>query len=304
MSNNVYTEYCDPLWGRAIFVTAAESSDTYSVRVRTDWKPDPEVGLAIEFLQRRDGEVLDLGANIGTWCIPVCLASKKKFVAFEALPSNVELMQLAIEANALDDHMILHEVAIWDFDTTLKFSGSSAYGVVDDAGNISVTARSLDSLFDDGLIRSPSLVKMDIEGCELRAINGGIRLLERFHPDIIFEGNGAHCVSNGYFPQDIIRQLELMGYSIYMIVNNRLVLASSVMFQPFGLINYLATRKRIDSVGRFRAWSIPDSVISEKVDIALNKMKPGYRLFMIRQMESGRFEIPKDVEYSIRKCAD
>ena len=219
MSSVIYTDYSDPQWGRVVFLTDEESHDAYSIRVRTEWKPDPEVGLAITLLKKNikreggdgAGDVLDLGANIGTWCMPTCLATENRFLAFEALPSNAKLLQLAINANGLHRRLSLHKLAIWDSDTTLKFSGSSAYGVVDEHGSINVPARSLDSLLDDGLLSSLALIKMDIEGCELRAINGGMRCLEKYHPDIIFEANGAHCISNGYFPQDIIRTLEILG---------------------------------------------------------------------------------------------
>jgi FkbM family methyltransferase len=305
MTNAIYTEYRDHRWGKVVFLTDGESSDAYSFRVRTEWKPDPEVGLAITLLNRSaGGDVLDLGANIGTWCLPTCLGTNNRFFAFEALPSNAKLLQLAINENNLHERLNLSQIAIWDSNTSLNFSGSSAYGIVDENGSINVPARSLDSLLDDGFLSRPSLIKMDIEGCELRAINGGLKLLERYHPDIIFEGNGAHCVSNGYFPQDIIGKLVMLGYKVYAIVNNKLVLMASNSFQPFGLVNYLATTSRYESFDGFEMWSIPIHIALQKVDTALNKMKPGYKKFMILQAESARFDIPNEILGLVRKHAD
>ena len=170
MINTMVSFYENSAFGQVKLVTSNESRDIYTERVRSSWVPDPEVFLAIELLKNSDGQVLDLGANIGTWCLPVCLGSKKKVVAFEALPDNVTLLKEAINKNMLNGDVKVIDCAIWDCDTDLNFSGTSAYGTVNPDGKLRVAARSLDSLYEEGNINNPSLIKIDIEGCELRAI--------------------------------------------------------------------------------------------------------------------------------------
>lgn len=294
MINTMVSFYENATFGQVKLVTNNESRDIYTERVRSSWVPDPEVFLAIELLKNSDGQVLDLGANIGTWCLPVCLGSKKKVVAFEALPDNVTLLKDAINKNMLSGDVKVIDCAIWDCDTDLNFSGTSAYGTVNPNGKLKVVARSLDSLYEEGHINNPSLIKIDIEGCELRAIEGGRRFLKSL-PDIIFEGNGAHGVAQGYFPQDIVALLEDMGYHLYMIFKDLLIPVNRKTFQPFGLINYLATRKSLRSLKSFKLGHLKPETVEERVTIALTKMNPGYARFMKLQLEKGTFEISESV---------
>ena len=83
------TSWSDSHFGDVVFATDLSSPDPYMARVRENWAPDIEVILALELVKDRRGLVFDIGANIGTWCLPLAKGSSMDFLAIEALPSNV-----------------------------------------------------------------------------------------------------------------------------------------------------------------------------------------------------------------------
>jgi hypothetical protein len=52
---------------------------------------------------------------------------------------------------------------------------------------VTVTMRRLNTVLDAGLSPAPSLVRIDIEGFELEALNGGDRLLSSIRPKLLME---------------------------------------------------------------------------------------------------------------------
>ena len=70
---------------------------------------------------------------------------------------------------------------------------------VPDAGNLTVKARRLDDLIDEGAIPPPGLIKIDVEGAEEFVLEGGANLLRKHRPHIILEAHSKllarRCVS-------------------------------------------------------------------------------------------------------------
>jgi hypothetical protein len=59
-------------------------------------------------------------------------------------------------------------------------------------GTIQVPVRRLDSLFDEGKLPGPSVIKIDIEGSELDFLAGSERVLRRFRPMLLIELHGTN----------------------------------------------------------------------------------------------------------------
>ena len=87
-------------------------------------------------------------------------------------------------------------------------------------------------------------LKLDIEGHELKALNGAKRMIDSKNIDIIqFEFGGANIDSRTYF-QDFFYLLK-DNYSIYRIVKDGLfeMPIYKETYEVFLTINYLAVRK-------------------------------------------------------------
>lgn len=62
-------------------------------------------------------------------------------------------------------------------------------------------------------------MKIDIEGSELFAIQGGLESIKKFKPIIFCEMLRKWCKKFNYHPNDIIKLLVDIGYSCYAISN-------------------------------------------------------------------------------------
>jgi FkbM family methyltransferase len=289
----VVSPWQDPAFGTVRLVTLADKQDAYTQRVRTNWRADVEAYLAIELLKGKTGQVVDLGANIGTWCLPVALGSGAHVLAVEALPDNAAALRAAIDENGLSGRVTVMQNAIMDKRGMVRFEGDSAYGVVSDKGTTEVQADSLDAMA--GALAHIDVLKMDIEGCERIALQGGSRTLARTQ-HVMFEGNGAHAFHRGHMPQDLVADLEAHGFKCYMVNGRQLAPMTSTSFQPLGLVNYFATRASGNAFGSFAvADFIPRHAVLG-VTRALFDMKPGYGHFMRAQLSSGRIKIDPEFQ--------
>lgn len=125
--------------------------------------------------------VVDVGAGIGTYTIPLALkvGSSGHVYAFEALKANFELLERNVKLNELANVTAVHG-AVTDKTGTLSvpFFPIRPGGI----GNYSLASRSderttipsyaLDDFFSERGFTHINLLKIDIEGSEVFAING------------------------------------------------------------------------------------------------------------------------------------
>lgn len=173
-----------------------------------------------------NGVFLDLGANIGSICVPLCKSRKDiQCIAVEAMPWIYEYLSKNISANDLNAEITPLNFALFDKDNeSLPFYTSrDNYGkgslspVFSDKPEIVLT-RKVDSIVADAKLSSVDMVKIDIEGYEYFAFKGGASLFSRNDaPDILFEFvDWAEAKAN--IPVGSAQELLLsFGYKIYFI---------------------------------------------------------------------------------------
>lgn len=151
------------------------------------------LGLVTECLDRLDepiGVVYDIGASRGIWAEAFALYTNKPVFAFEPLPSMVGELEtrrrrcpnISIQpfACGLDSHesIIYEDMAKVEASSLLEMTDISrrefAQSGLGDTRQHTIRVVSLDQCVRNQGLPMPSLIKVDVQGYELKAIEGGI----------------------------------------------------------------------------------------------------------------------------------
>ena len=102
----------------------------------------------------------------------------KKIYAFEPCQENYDKLLLKTNNDARIDCLLY---AVWDCEQELGFAESGYSGYIDnDKSNATIKTIPIDKI-----IKSPvTFIKMDVEGAELRALQGAKELIEKYHPKL------------------------------------------------------------------------------------------------------------------------
>jgi FkbM family methyltransferase len=167
-----------------------------------------------------DSVILDIGANIGTWSIPLAIHHRKVYAfepydsSFYALCGNIFMNQ---KSNIFPYHMALLD------DPTKKTKlflpekiNIGGCKLIETSETIPhrYTLATLDSLQFDRV----DLIKLDVEGQELNVLKGGIQTITQFKPIIFFECwniNSPHWnhIPNTY--HELMEFITSLGYTIH-----------------------------------------------------------------------------------------
>lgn len=164
------------------------------------------------------GAVLDIGANIGNHSLYFSKYYDQVF-SFEPNPRTFRLLELNA---ALADNIKPFNFGMSDSSGHVfmqqfreNMGGSR---IVDPVGNtaehIQIEVRTLDSVTSE-VAMSIGLIKLDVEGHELAALNGARNTIAGHHPIILFEQNAADF-KNGVSP--VMELLKSLGYASFATV--------------------------------------------------------------------------------------
>lgn len=187
--------------------------------VYTEWETyysgdyDTSVIRSITKLVKPGSIVLDVGANIGFWTVPLAQAAGSSGVvhSFEPLPSNHARLLRNISLNGMDGIVRPHKLGLSDCEATLSlsmqedFANGSSTGnaaiVIDDSDNVfknvPIQVRTLDSIRTELSIDRIDLMKVDIEGHEDKFLAGAAESIARLRPLIYIEVNEPYYTRRG-----------------------------------------------------------------------------------------------------------
>jgi FkbM family methyltransferase len=167
---------------------------------------EPALQKAILELVRPGDVVYDVGANIGYISLLLAKAAGEtgRVYAFEALPANVERLRANLELNGMATRVNVVPAAVVERNRLVRFlvGPSGGMGKADGSAGrqeilynetIEVPGIALDEFVYDQGHPSPQVIKMDIEGGEVLAIPGMLRLLAEGQPVILLEQHGPEA---------------------------------------------------------------------------------------------------------------
>ena len=167
---------------------------------------EPELQAVISDLVKPGQIVYDIGANIGfiTLLFTKRIGDQGHVYAFEALPANVSRLIHNIELNALEEWVTIIQAAVQDQSGQAEFlvapstgmgkvNGSAGRASVDYEESIQVEGISIDGFIEDTRNLLPDILKIDIEGGEVLALPGMVKLLHAHRPILLIELHGIEA---------------------------------------------------------------------------------------------------------------
>jgi len=165
------------------------------------------------------GVFMDVGAHVGHWALRL---AKKASVVYcvEASEETAEILRRNIALNDLEAHIFVRRFAAWD--RTEHLSLHDPYGHL--AGGSSTVMASqapraqglgggltrglrIDEAFAE--LERVDLIKLDVEGADLRALEGMRTLLEALRPKLFIE---RHDMYGYYLLDELEEKLRSLGY--------------------------------------------------------------------------------------------
>ncbi len=161
-----------------------------------NWAPWFQNILKNRIFFNEKGTFVDIGANIGLTIIPIAKARKVNCIAFEPEQSNFALLMRNISLNKQESVIQAHNMALFSADQELEFELSNEnmgdHRVrLDNQDNkkslfaessrtvTHVMARRLDGFLDVDSLQHPIVVKMDVQGSEVKVLKGAERFFEQ-----------------------------------------------------------------------------------------------------------------------------
>jgi FkbM family methyltransferase len=244
---------------------------------------------------KSNGTFFDIGANIGTVCIPIVTKGTSVY-AFELLRENVALLEKAAEANQFRNfHPVL--AAVSDGDGLMYGGGRSAWGRALDTGSSGdeVPSFTLDRFIVEHKIENVDVVKIDVEGHENRVLAGARDVLGRFRPIVVIESNILTCGISGYSYGAMLSVLEDYGYRFYRIHNGFLEPVDSEYWQEVICCDYVCLADSANGVPAH--WPIRKRDRSEIVSSILQQEREtqAHQGYVVIASEQAPNEIVQDV---------
>ena len=184
----------------------------------------------------RGGGFVDIGANIGWYSIHVALADPDaRVLAVEPIPSSFRWLTAAVAANQLPNVTTVNTaVGAVPGEMTLYVAAtiSGAASAAPSSGEAGLERVQCPVTTIDELVaahpRRVHVMKLDIEGGELFALQGATRVLTEQRPIVFCEMLRKLARPFGYHPNDLIALMAERGYACYRAVEQQLVAFASM----------------------------------------------------------------------------
>jgi len=174
-----------------------------------------------------DGVVIDVGAHAGQFTkLFARLAREGRVIAVEPSPYALSILRTVVRLKRLETVTIVPK-GLSDrpgslvLKSPIKRSGAVGFGLASFAAaaparptrSDTVAVETLDRLADAlGLVRC-DLIKCDVEGWEVKVLEGGRGVLARFRPALLVEVSAASLARSGQTPERLWSLLAPLGYA-------------------------------------------------------------------------------------------
>lgn len=175
--------------------------------------------------------VIDVGANIGVFTLAAArlVGPRGRVIAFEPLLRNYRYLVSNLVLNNYS-HIAAEQMAVTNRDGHLELRVWGPDNVTVDrtrsegptAETITVPCCRLDTYLSQHGIDRVAVIKIDIEGAEVFALEGMQALLRaQPRPRLVLELHPDLLQPLGYTPQEVLADLRRIGYHLYRLVSTK-----------------------------------------------------------------------------------
>jgi len=171
-------------------------------------------------LCKDDSYVLDIGTNIGYSLLRMAsLAPLGQLAGFEPDPVNHAQSVSNMSLNPAMRNLRVFNVGLGDStmlaEIEVRTPGNRGANRVaaGDGGNVVISITTLDAIFPNLNWDRLTLVKLDVEGYELKALRGAESTLKAFYPILFIEVNDINLIHQSSSARELIQYLLSIGYT-------------------------------------------------------------------------------------------
>lgn len=174
--------------------TSDDHSYRFAIHGFFDWR---NIIIANVITRKYEGDIIEVGANVGTETISYCdlVSPKWKVHAFEPLPENIQSLKRLSQSVK---NLKVYKLAISNKIASMRFqippAHESGIGKIiiphndwEQLNTIEVKTLPLDSYLN--ILKKVSLISIDTEGHEPFVLEGAKEVLAKFRPTVIIEIN-------------------------------------------------------------------------------------------------------------------
>jgi FkbM family methyltransferase len=212
-------------WGNRVCCPSVEEPISVAIFANGVYEPDTVAGILARI--PRGGVYLDVGANIGAIALPVARQRPDvRVICVEADPDLVAVLRRNVSDNALTNVTVMERLAGSCSEQAVQFYrapadkfGMGSVGPQFDCPPILLRQVALDDMLDDIGVSEVDVIKLDVEGSELRVLQGLTRrLMESRFLKILFEFCGwAEERIDGQLPGAAQAFLHSLGYRTFQL---------------------------------------------------------------------------------------
>lgn len=175
--------------------------------------------------------IFDVGGNIGDTALHFAQIQNNigKIYCFEPVPVLFERLKKNVSINSFTN-INIQNIALSDkredlFFNLPKAQNSSGIFLSHTASEESkkVHSLTLDDFCSENKIEKLDLIKIDVEGFELKVLMGAMQTLKKFKPKMFIEINDTHLHRAGGSAKEVVNLLEQNSYKIFRADNNDVV---------------------------------------------------------------------------------
>jgi FkbM family methyltransferase len=170
--------------------------------------------------------VYDIGAHIGLCTMPISrvLNEGGRCYAFEPAKANVKLLKQHLKMNNINNVHVIESLVGGERLERVGFYEMNGDSGMNTISRVKKGVKEYKMTFKkqitiDGFVKEkgfvPDLIKIDVEGAEIRVLSGGEEVLKKYHPEIIISVHPKHIKDLGYSLDHLRKTISDLGYEIY-----------------------------------------------------------------------------------------